>query len=172
MKKALLLYFFLPVFSLVLLTSCGGDKKVDGKVITNEKFGYSVLVPDEFQHGKGGGVHTCSAGGSGTSSGDEAGESFSCDGYEFKIIAKVINNYDQPIKRSFEMYKSSANVIDAKMLDDESFVVIGKDASKLQAYIECQKKGNKYTITMGYPANEEKEFMDVVDAVVKSFEVK
>ncbi|MBR5638846.1 MAG: hypothetical protein IKW83_03675 [Muribaculaceae bacterium] len=188
--KKFLLFFLLPLLAIALLASCGSSKSsddggTDGDIIKSDKFGYSVLVPDEFKHGKEAGVHhgresarkSESSGSQQQGESDEECQGYGCDGYEFNICARTMNYIggttpEQSVKQSFEMNKSFYGNAKAKMLDDTSYYIIGEKYSKLEAYIEFQLKGKKFTITMNYPVNERDEFEEVVEAVIDSFEVK
>ena len=80
-------------------------------------------------------------------------------------------------KQCMEFAKTAYNdpedkLIEAKMLDDVSFLVKAQDSFGLRASYQTQQNGNKYMIDVTYPADKQEQFDKDVDALIQSFKVK
>lgn len=182
MKKTLL---FLSILSIVLLTtSCGGTKsasessesndteEVKGVKYENSDFGYSAVLPEGFKQQNNDAEMEKSRG----------GKLFVSNGCMIDVTATKMDYMgdmtpEASAKQCMEFAKTAYNdpedkLIEAKMLDDVSFLVKAQDSFGLRASYQTQQNGNKYMIDVTYPADKQEQFDKDVDALIQSFKVK
>lgn len=186
MKKSLLL--FLSILSIMLFaTSCGGPKgasesnesnesneteEVKGVKYENADFGYSAVMPEGFTQQNNDAEMEKSRGGK-----LFLHKSCMIDFTATKMDYMGSMTPEASAKQCLEFAKVGYNdpedkLMEAKMLDDVSYLVKAQDSFGLRAEYQTQQNGNKYTIDFTYPADMQEQFDKDVEAVVKSFKLK
>ena len=179
MKKSLL--FLLTIVSIAMFVSCGSDKKsgsssdssdaseenIEGVKYENEKFGYSIVLPEGFEQQNN----------DAEMEKERGGKLFLAQGCMIDVTAKEMNYIgemtpEKSIDQSIEMTKALNDSADIKKIDDISFVSKSKDQFGLRAHYELQKNGKNYMIDVTYPEDKKEQFEKDLESLIKSLEVE
>ena len=175
MKKSLL--FLLTIVSITMFVSCAGEKKsasgsdaseenIEGVKYENKDFGYSIVLPEGFKQQNN----------DAQMEKERGGKLFLSDGCMIDVTATEMNYLgdmtpEKSIDQSIEMSKALNDSVDAKKIDDISYVSKSQDDFGLRAHYELQKNGKKFMIDVTYPVEKKDKFDKDIESMFKSFKV-
>lgn len=175
MKKSLL--FLLTIVSIAMFVSCAGEnnsasgsdaseENIEGVKYENNDFGYSIVLPEGFEQQNN----------DAQMEKERGGKLFLADGCMIDVTAREMNYLgdmtpEKSIDQGIEMSKALNDSVDAKKIDDISFVSKSQDEFGLRAHYELQKNGKKFMIDVTYPVEKKDKFDKDIESMIKSFKV-